>query len=141
MKIQTSSVVALSLLAGLVAATPKVLAEPAAEATKFPLPNSLPKDTTVKIGGSQSLDAVNKGLEEAFKKKFADSKVVPTYSSTSKGIEALTRGEAEIVGAGRPLTKEEQAKGLGSKDLGFKKIAIIVSDKNTFIPRQNPRLV
>jgi phosphate transport system substrate-binding protein len=131
MKIQTSSVVTLSLLAGLVAATPKVLAQAAVE-TKFPLPTSLPAGTKVKVGGSQSLEGLNKGLQEAFKKKFGDSEVVPTYTSTDKGIAALEKGEADIVGAGRLLTATEQAKGLGVKSLGYEKIAIIVSDKNTF---------
>lgn len=131
MKIQTSSVVTLSLLAGLVAATPKVLAQAAAE-TKFPLPTSLPAGTKVKVGGSQSLEGLNKGLQDAFKKKFGDSEVVPTYTSTDKGIAALEKGEADIVGAGRILTAAEQAKGLGVKSLGYEKIAIIVSDKNTF---------
>jgi phosphate transport system substrate-binding protein len=131
MKIQTSSVVTLSLLAGLVAATPKVLAQAAVE-TKFPLPTSLPAGTKVKVGGSQSLEGLNKGLQEAFKKRFADSEVVPTYTSTDKGIAALEKGEADIVGAGRVLTQAEQAK-LGVKSLGRTKIAIVVSDKNTFV--------
>jgi phosphate transport system substrate-binding protein len=129
MKIQTSSVVTLSLLAGLVAATPKVLAQAAVE-TKFPLPNSLPPNTKVKVGGSQSLEALNKGLQEGFKKKFADSEVVPTYTSTEKGLAAIEKGEADIVGAGRPLTPAELAKGFGVKNLGYEKIAIIVGANN-----------
>jgi phosphate transport system substrate-binding protein len=132
MKIQTSSVVTLSLLAGLVAATPIVLAQAVVE-TKFPLPSSLPAGTKVKVGGSQSLEGLNKGLQEGFKKKFADSEVLPpVYTSTSKGLTALAKGETDIVGAGRVLTADERAKGFASKSLGYEKIAIIVSDKNTF---------
>ncbi len=131
MKIQTSSVVTLSLLAGLVAATPTVLAQAVVE-TKFPLPSSLPAGTKVKVGGSQSLEGLNKGLQEGFKKKFADSEVLPpVYTSTSKGLAALAKGETDIVGAGRVLTAEEKAKGFATKSLGYEKIAIIVSDKNT----------
>jgi phosphate transport system substrate-binding protein len=135
MKIQTSSVVALSLLAGLVAATPKVLAEPE---TKFPLPSSVPDGTKIKLSGSQSLEGLNTGLQDAFKKKFAGSEVLPpTYTSTSKGLEALAKGEVDLIGAGRLLTPEEKAKGFGVKTIGVEKIAIVVSDKNTLIPKGN----
>jgi phosphate transport system substrate-binding protein len=132
MKTTTSSVVTLSLLAGLVAATPTVLAQPAAE-MKFPLPASLPDGTKVSVGGSQSLEAINKGLQESFKKKFPGAEMpAPTYSSSQGGIEAVAQGKTDIAGVGRLLTSAEQAKGLGVKSLGSGKIAIVVSDKNPF---------
>jgi phosphate transport system substrate-binding protein len=131
MKTSTSSVVTLSLLAGLVAATPTVLAQTAAE-TKFLLPASLPDGTKVNLGGSQTLEGINKGLLEGFGKKFPTATVTPTYNSSAEGIEAVAQGKADLAGIGRPLTKAEQAKGLGIKSLGFEKIAIIVSDQNPF---------
>jgi phosphate transport system substrate-binding protein len=132
MKTTTSSVVTLSLLAGLVAATPTVLAQQAAE-VKFPLPTSIPDGTKVSVGGSQSLEAINKGLQDGFKKKFPKAEMPePAYSSSQAGIEAVSEGKVEIAGVGRPLTPAEQAKGLGVKSLGYEKIAIIVSDKNPY---------
>jgi ABC-type phosphate transport system substrate-binding protein len=105
--------------------------------TKFPLPTSLPAGTSINVGGSQSLEALNKSLQDAFKKKFTDSEIVPTYTSSSRGLEALSKGEADIIGVGRQLTKDELAKGFDIKVLGYEKIAIIISDKNTFLPEGN----
>jgi phosphate transport system substrate-binding protein len=133
MKTTTNSVVTLSLLAGLVASTPTVLFAQATEEATFPLPASLPAGTKVALGGSPSLTAINKGLQDGFTKKFPGSEIAaPTYTDTTKGVEAVQQGKLDIAGIGRPLTNEEKAKGLGTKSLGFKKIAIIVGEGNPF---------
>jgi phosphate transport system substrate-binding protein len=128
MKIKTSSVVTLSLLAGLVAATPKVLSQ-VAEETKFPLPASLAPNTKIKLGGSQSLEAVNKSFQQGLVKKFPGTDLAATYTSTEKGLEAVEKGDVEVAGVGRRLTAAEAAK-VGVKSIGTKKIAIVVSDQN-----------
>jgi phosphate transport system substrate-binding protein len=132
MKTTTNSVVTLSLLAGLVAATPMVLAQTTEEAT-FPLPASLPAGTKVSVGGSQSLEAINKGMQDGFTKKFPGSEMpAPAYTNSQKGIEAVEQGKVDIAGIGRPLTSAEKAKGLGVKSLGSRKIAIVVGANNPY---------
>ncbi len=132
MKTKASSVVTLSLVAGLLATAPAVLAQPSSPETKFPLPEKLPAGTTVKIDGSKSVEAINRGLEESFKKKFTDASLTSNYSSSKEGIEAVKAGTVDLAPIGRLLTKEEQAKGLGVKSLGYEKIAIIVGENSPF---------
>jgi phosphate transport system substrate-binding protein len=129
MKIKTSSVVTLSLLAGLVAATPKVLSQVAEETKKFPMPASLPEGTKISVGGSQSLEAINKSLQEGLTKKFPTVKFANTYSSTDKGIEAVEKGTSDVSGVGRRLTDAEKAK-VGYREYAAEKLAIIVGEKN-----------
>jgi ABC-type phosphate transport system substrate-binding protein len=132
MKTKASSVVTLSLVAGLVATAPSVLAQLSSPETKFPLPQKLPAGTTVKIDGSKSMEAVNKGLETSFKKKFADASLATSYSNSKQGIEAVKEGKIDLAPVGRLLTTEEQGQGLGVKSLGFEKIAIIVGENSPF---------
>ncbi len=131
MKTKASSVVTLSLVASLVATAPSVLAQLSPE-TKFPLPEKLPAGTTVKIDGSKSMEAVNKGLEDGFKKKFADTSLTTSYSDSKQGIEAVKKGKIDLAPVGRLLTSEEKAKGLGVKSLGYEKIAIVVGENSPF---------
>jgi phosphate transport system substrate-binding protein len=132
MKTTTSSVVTLSLLAGLVAATPTVFAQATEEAT-FPLPANLPAGTKVSLGGSPSLEAINKGMQDGFTKKFPGSEMpAPAYTNSQKGVDAVQQGKLDIAGIGRPLTEAEKAKGLGAKSLGSRKIVIVVGEGNPF---------
>lgn len=132
MKTKASSVVTLSLVAGLVATAPAVLAQLSSPETKFPLPDKLEAGTTVKIDGSKSMEAVNKGLETSFKKKFADASLTTSYSNSKQGIEAVKEGKIDLAPVGRLLTTAEQGQGLGVKSLGYEKIAIIVGENSPF---------
>jgi ABC-type phosphate transport system substrate-binding protein len=131
MKTKASSVVTLSLVAGLVATAPSVLAQSSPE-TKFPLPEKLPAGTTVKIDGSKSMEAVNKGLETSFKKRFTDASLSTSYSNSKQGIEAVKEGKIDLAPVGRLLTSEEKGQNLGVKSLGYEKIAIIVGENSPF---------
>ena len=137
---RSSSVFTLALLLS-VAGVPKasanrlpLLTSPllAQSTTPFPLPPSVPPDTTVKIEGSTSMTIANNALKQKFEGQYAGSTVDVKYTGTDEGIQALLAGKADLAAIGRSLTDAEKAQGLVAIPVSRNKIAILVGEENAF---------
>jgi len=98
----------------------------------FPLPQSLPSGTTVKVDGSSSMRVINEALRKRFEEKFAGTKVEIGSGGTDGALAALLRGDINMAAVGRPLTQQEKAQGLVAIPISREKIAIIVGSDNPF---------
>ena len=121
------------LVKGLTQAT--VLAQSFGEIpeTFFPIPDSLPEGTTLKVDGSTSMRSTNEDLENRFEKQFPNIDVQIEASRTDEAFRALIAGDIDILAAGRPLTEEEKAQNVIEISLEQReKLAIIVGPDNEF---------
>ncbi|MFN6324178.1 MAG: phosphate ABC transporter substrate-binding protein [Aphanizomenon sp.] len=98
----------------------------------FPLPGTVASGTTVKIDGSTSMVTINQSLKNGFEKQFPGTKVEAVANGTDKGIQALLAGKVEIAAASRPLTAQEQSKGLKAVIVTQDAIALMVGTANPF---------
>ncbi|MBH8561012.1 phosphate ABC transporter substrate-binding protein [Nostoc sp. CENA67] len=98
----------------------------------FPLPNSVPSGTTVKIDGSTSMVTINQNLKRGFEKQFPGTNVVATANGSQNGIADLIAGRVDIAAVSRPLTAQEQSQGLVAVALTTDAIAIVVGKANPF---------
>lgn len=98
----------------------------------FSLPDSVESGTSIKIGSSSTLAGVNEVLEQRFENQYSGTKVEVDYTSSDEAIAALENGDIDIAAIGRPLTEAEKAQGFTEVMLGRHKIAIIVSEENSF---------
>jgi phosphate transport system substrate-binding protein len=103
-----------------------------ASPTSFALPESLPKDTTVKVDGSSSMSQINAALQKRFQEKFAGSNINLASGGTDEALKALIKGEVDLAAVGRSLTDAEKKEGLVAVPLSREKIAIIVGPENPF---------
>jgi phosphate transport system substrate-binding protein len=91
-----------------------VQAQPATSPTTAPtisLPDSLPKDTKIRVDGDTSMKGINALLKSKLESKFSGSTVELAESTSTGALQALDEGKLDIAAIGRPLTEEEQAKG------------------------------
>jgi phosphate transport system substrate-binding protein len=109
-----------------------VLAQSASTSNTFEVPNSVAKGTKVQLDGSESTSAIDKILKQDFEKQFADTQVNVEHRGSDAALEALREGKIDVVGIGRPLTKQERAQGLREISLKRHKIAILVGADNPF---------
>lgn len=98
----------------------------------IPLPESLPKGTTVKVDGSSSMRVINEALRKRFEQKYPGTKVDLATGGTDGALAALQRGDINLAAVGRPLTTQEKAQGLVFIPVSREKIAIIVGSDNPF---------
>lgn len=98
----------------------------------FPIPASLPDDTTLRVDGSTSMQQTNEALESRFEQQFANVDVELNASRTDEAITALLADELDLVAAGRPLTEEQKAQGLVETTISREKLAILLGPENTF---------
>jgi phosphate transport system substrate-binding protein len=103
-----------------------------ASPTSFALPESLPKDTTVKVDGSNSMSQINTALQKRFQEKFAGSNINLASGGTDEALKALLKGDVDLAAVGRPLTDAEKKEGLVAVPLSREKIAVIVGPDNPF---------
>ena len=110
------------------------LAESSSELKKasFPLPESVPNGTKIRIDGSNSFAGINQALKQGFEKKFPGSNVEIATNGSQKALKDLLDGKIDIAAISRGLTPEEKAKGLEQLRLRREKIAVIVSKENPF---------
>ena len=110
------------------------LAESSSESKKasFPLPDSVPNGTKIRIDGSSALAAMNQALKEGFEKKFSGANVEIATNGAQKALKNLLDGNIDIAAISRGLTPEEKAQGLQQLRLRREKIAVIVSKDNSF---------
>jgi phosphate transport system substrate-binding protein len=83
-----------------------------ASPTSFALPESLPKDTSVKVDGSNSMSQINTALQKRFQEKFAGSNINLASGGTDEALKALLKGDVDLAAVGRPLTDAEKKEGL-----------------------------
>lgn len=111
-----------------------VLAQSSGEiSTTFPIPDSLPDGTTLKVDGSTSMRSTNEDLESRFEQEFPNVDVQFDGSRTDEAFEALIAGDIDILATGRPLTEAEKAQSVIEVPLKQReKLAIIVGPNNEF---------
>jgi NADPH:quinone reductase-like Zn-dependent oxidoreductase/ABC-type phosphate transport system substrate-binding protein len=121
-----------------VASTFQLTLEPAlaqsstAPAASFPLPTEVPDGTKVRIDGSDSMSVINQSLKKDFEQQFSKAAVETQAQGTDGALKKLLAGEIDLAAIGRPLTKEETAKGLVAVPISREKVALIVSPDNPF---------
>ncbi len=98
----------------------------------FPLPQSLPQGTTVKVDGSSSMRVINSALRQRFEQKYPGSKIEMATGGSDQALTALRRGDINLAAIGRPLTAQEKAQGLVFVPVSREKIAIIEGKDNPF---------
>lgn len=99
------------------------------------LPASIPKGATIRISSSPSLDSVNQALKKELENKYPGTPVELTTVSSDEAIQSLLDGKTNLAAIGRPLTAQEQGRGLVLAPVKREKIAIIIGPNNPF--RQN----
>lgn len=102
------------------------------DVTAFTSPTTVPQGTTVKIDGSTSLVLVNQALKNGFEQKFAGVQVLTNAQGSTNGINALLAGNIDIAAISRPLTAQEQGKGLVAIPVAKDAIALVVGVNNKF---------
>ena len=98
----------------------------------FPLPTSVPVGTSIRIGGSSSMETINQVLKQRFEQQFVGTEVKLNTQGTGPAIKDLLDGNADLAAIGRSLTEQEKAQGLVSVPVSRHKIAIIVGSENPF---------
>lgn len=99
----------------------------------FPIPDSLPDGTTLKVDGSTSMRLTNQALENRFENQFPNINVELNASRTDEAFESLIDGDIDVLATGRPLTADEKAQGVVEVPLEQReKLAIILGPNNTF---------
>ncbi|MBW4519612.1 MAG: DUF4912 domain-containing protein [Scytolyngbya sp. HA4215-MV1] len=125
-------VTAPKLQAGFLALDPAFAQSPSA--SPFKLPDVVPKDSKVRVNGSNSLTKINQILKQRFEEKFSGTTVeLPSrYLGSAQALQALSDDKIELAALGRPLTDAEKAQGLEQVVIARHKIAMIVSANNPF---------
>ncbi|GAB4461119.1 MAG: hypothetical protein OHK0037_09530 [Elainellaceae cyanobacterium] len=100
--------------------------------SEFPLPATVPADTSVNIDGSASMTLINEGLKTRFEERYPGTQVDLAAGGTDAALQALLAGELDLVAVGRDLTQAEREQGLVEVPLSREKIAIIVGADNPF---------
>jgi len=107
-------------------------ASPPVVATTFPLPDSVPPGTAVRIDGSTSMVTINQNLKKGFQGKFSGTTVDTKANGSEKGIQDLVAGTVDIAAISRPLTAQEQAQDLAAVPVALDTIALVVGINNPF---------
>jgi NADPH:quinone reductase-like Zn-dependent oxidoreductase/ABC-type phosphate transport system substrate-binding protein len=130
-------VISLTLMLTLASVSPLTLGPVLAQSSPtptaaFPLPTEVPDGTKVRIDGSDSMSVINQSLKKDFEQQFAKATVETQTQGTDGALKKLLEGEIDLAAIGRPLTKEETAKGLVTVPISREKVALIVSPNNPF---------
>ncbi len=102
------------------------------DAAAFPMPTTVPKGTTVRIDGANSMVAINQALKQKFEGKFVGTSVNIATNGIEPALQALLDDKLDLLAIGRPLTPEEKSKGLTATPAVRDKIAILVGPNNPF---------
>jgi phosphate transport system substrate-binding protein len=78
----------------------------------FTLPETVPKGTTLRIDGANSLPHLNQALKTGFQTKFPGTTIATTENTTGAALQAVLEGRADVVAIARPLTATEKSQGL-----------------------------
>jgi phosphate transport system substrate-binding protein len=80
----------------------------------FTLPETIPKGTTIRIDGANSLSHLNQTLKTGFQTKFPGTTIATTENTTGPALQAVLEGRADVATIRRPLTATEKSQGLVS---------------------------
>lgn len=86
---------------------------------------------TITMNGSTSMEKFANALSESFMEKYPDVTVVPQFTGSGAGIQAVTDKTADIGNASRNLTDEEKAAGIAENIVAIDGIAVVVDTSNT----------
>ncbi|NJM47301.1 MAG: hypothetical protein HC860_15045 [Alkalinema sp. RU_4_3] len=98
----------------------------------FTLPETVPKGTTLKIDGANSLSHLNQALKTGFQTKFPTAAIETTENTTGAALQAVLEGRADVATIARPLTAAEKSQGLVNVTVAQPKIAIVTGPRNSF---------
>ncbi len=133
---RNNSVITLAVLLALVGVSKPAKAFLLAQAdevkTTFTLPDQLPKNATVKVAASNSINSIDQGLKKSFTEKYPNAKVNIKTQSSDEALNAVAAGKTDIAAIGRSLTEAEKGKGLIAVPVSREKIAIVVSKNNPY---------
>ena len=93
---------------------------------------AVPAGTAIRIDGSTSLVLTNEALKSAFMATYPGSVVQTDATGSDNGLQALLAGAVNLAALSRPLSAEEEAKGLAAVPVGRDRIAIVVGVDNPF---------
>jgi phosphate transport system substrate-binding protein len=98
----------------------------------FSAPTAIASGTQIRVNGSTSMAQMNKALQGALEKKFAGIAVLTKADGSDTGIEEVSNGSIDVAAVSRPLTAEEQARGLAATPIVRDAIAIVIGAANPF---------
>lgn len=98
----------------------------------FALPTTVPAGTTVKIAGSTSLVQINQALKNSFERQFPGTVVNTQAGGTDQGVQSVLAKTVDLAAISRPLSSEEQSKGLVAVPIKKDAIAVVVGKDNPF---------
>ncbi len=102
-------------------------------APRFPVPDSVPADTKIRISsGADNMNAISEALRQGFEEEYPGSQVAITRKNTSAAIQDVLNDNADLAAISRPLTDAEKAQGLFAVPVQREKIAVVVGKDNPF---------
>ena len=101
-------------------------------AAQYPRQQSVPAGTTITIDGSTSMVLINQALKAAFLQAYPGTVVNTSATGSDNGIQALLGGSVTLAALSRPLTADEQQRGLVAVPVANDRIAIVVGIDNPF---------
>jgi len=101
-------------------------------AQRFPKESSVPAGTTISIDGATSMVLMNGALKAGFLNAYPGTVVKTAATGSDNGIEALLGGSVNVAAISRPLTADEQSRGLEAVPVARDRIAIVVGASNPF---------
>ncbi len=109
-----------------------LLAQANVAPTTFAVPDTLPAQAKVEMSTSNSTSSINQSLKEGFTAKFPEAQVNVEAQSSEDALQALSEGKVDLAGIGRNLTATEKQKGFVAIPVSREKIAIVVSNDNSY---------
>jgi ABC-type phosphate transport system substrate-binding protein len=109
-----------------------IVAQAQAKETTFPLPNSLPEGSVVKVSSSQNVESINNNLKQKFEEKYSGAKLEVSTTDSDAALTAIAEKKADLAAISRPLTEAEAAQGFKTVPINREKIAIIVGEDNPY---------
>lgn len=98
------------------------------------LPEGIEQNTSVKgkitINGSTSMEKLSNSIAEVFMQRYPKVMVIPQFTGSSAGIEAVLNGTSDIGNSSRALKQSEIEKGIVENIVALDGIAVIVDAKN-----------
>lgn len=97
-----------------------------------PTTSCLPSGTKLRINGSTSMVRINKMLKQLIESKCPGSVIETVANGSDVGVQQVTGGSIDIAAVSRPLTAQEQAKGLVANFVKRDAIGVVVGKQNPF---------
>ncbi len=109
-----------------------LIAQSDTSTTTFTVPDKLNQNAKIQIAASNSSSSINQTLTEKFIAKYPQAQVNIETQASDSALESLLAGKTDLVAIGRSLTPQEKAQGLLAIPVSREKIAIVVSNNNSY---------